>query len=703
MLPDLIRALSAAFLVGFVPGWFWARCLCAPSDRAERLTYAVALSMALVPAVALVPARFFGTGVTLGVAVSSALLVFFAGLLAYLRFGSAKGPDEPLVPGSNPPGMPALILLLPAFALALWIGSQMVPGQLYLLPATLMATTAVLVLAAGIVYLVVSLGEPSVQESSPAEAFPRTGSPVARRILLPLVLLLVLARGYVGPVIHDWPFIRGVDHYSHAVMANLMMTRGEIEPYLIYPPGFHTLVASISRLSGLTPLEVFPVLAPALLLLPAVSSYTLARRLWGWPCGVAAALFSGVLLGGTYYYFNDAMYPNLVTSQFLLVLTVAALVGLYASPSPRNGFLLALLGSSVVLYHQVASFYLALLLALVAMYVLPPLLLGDRRTGVALLYSLSLLGFLSVLYAWDTYDLPQAVVSLVGGSEAGTTGDAVGMAVGTQAPYPLDFLVGTTVTQPVAWLGLLGALFVLTNVLRKQVSKPQALAQFTLLLWAMLLFIGSRTPLSGFPQRFGRDLGVPLAILAAMAFVMILRSLGPRRRPAALYAASLVVLLAGSVVGFRAVQSLENASGPSVQLTITPEISAAGEWLRGHNDGGNIMVSPHANQVPSRMMLAMGEYSALQSFEERQVKNPRDLPPTGPEPLWDVLWVMNHPDGERTRHLLKEHDVRYIVLYKNMPGRPTFDYWKPFKARPDLYRSAFENDDVLILARREVW
>ena len=95
MLPDLIRALSAAFLVGFVPGWFWARCLCAPADRAERLTYAVALSMALVPAVALVPAHLLGTGVTL--AVSSALLVFVAGLLAYLRFGPAKGPDEPLV------------------------------------------------------------------------------------------------------------------------------------------------------------------------------------------------------------------------------------------------------------------------------------------------------------------------------------------------------------------------------------------------------------------------------------------------------------------------------------------------------------------------------------------------------------------------------------------------------------------------------
>ena len=202
----------------------------------------------------------------------------------------------------------------------------------------------------------------------------------------PLLLLLVLFRGYAGPVLHDWPFIRGVDHYSHAVMANLMMSRGEIEPYLIYPPGFHTLTAMVSRLSGLDPLEIFPVLAPALLLLPALACYALARRLWGWPYGVAAAFFAGVLHGGTYYYFNDAMYPNLVTSQFLLVVAVAALVALYETPSPRRGLALALVGSAVVLFHPVASMYEAALLVLVAAYVLPYLLAHERAKGLAVLY-----------------------------------------------------------------------------------------------------------------------------------------------------------------------------------------------------------------------------------------------------------------------------------------------------------------------------
>jgi hypothetical protein len=136
---------------------------------------------------------------------------------------------------------------------------------------------------------------------------------------------------------------------------------------------------------------------------------------------------------------------------------------------------------------------------------------------------------------------------------------------------------------------------------------------------------------------------------------------------------------------------------------MTPQIAAAGDWLREHNEGGNIMVSPHFGHVPSRMMLAMGHYSALQSFPAWRITNPRDLPPTGPKPLWDVLWVMNHPADERTRRLLEEHDVRYVVLYKRLPTRTETDYWQPFKAHPELYRVAFENKAVLIVAPRKAW
>src|SRR5215203_5987182 len=711
MLYELIRALLAAALVALLPGWFWTRVLIpssssSSSDLYERLTYSLALSLALVPAIALIPTRLFGMGVSLSVTLVCVGVVFFSGLGASLWFGSGKGSSSEEVVGSSPHMLSILTLglLAAAFGLGLGVVAGVVPGLQIRPPVTVglapsmgvVFAIALLVFFAGLVFLVESRPEPQDWPVGPR----RPPVVLAQRLLLPAVLVLALLRGYLGPALHDWPFIRGVDHYSHAVMANLMMSEGKIEPYLIYPPGFHTMTAEVSRLSGLDPLDVFAVLGPALLLLPALSCYVLGRRLWGREYGVVAAFFCGVLVGGTYHYFNDAMYPNLVASQFLLVLAIAALVEVYSVPSIRAGSLLAILGFSVVLYHQVSSLYLVLLLALVTLCLLPYLLARERRTGIVLLASLALLGALSIFYAWDTYNLPQVVAGLRGDSATSSTGAAVNMAIGTQVPYDIDYLVGAIVSQPIAWLGLLGAALLVADR-RCWASKRRVLAYFTLLLWAVVLFAGSRTPLSGFPQRFGRDLGIPLALLAAFAFITILRVLSERRKPATVLAGTLVVALVGSLISLRAAQSFEQAAGPSPQLMMTRQIAAAGERLREHNDGGNIMVSTHAGHVPSRMMLAMGHYSALQSFPAWRIKSPRDLPPTGPWPLWDVLWVLNHPADERTRRLLKEYDVRYVVLYKDLPTRPKLYYWKPFKTRPELYRVAFENEGVLIVAPRD--
>ena len=112
--------------------------------------------------------------------------------------------------------------------------------------------------------------------------------------------------------------------------------------------------------------------------------------------------------------------------------------------------------------------------------------------------------------------------------------------IGTQVPYAIDYLIVAIVSQPVAWLGLLGAALLVADR-RCLASKARALASFTLLLWAVLLFAASRTPLSGFPQRFGRDLGVPLAVLAAFALVTMLWDLWVRRKLATVLVAPLAV------------------------------------------------------------------------------------------------------------------------------------------------------------------
>ncbi|MGI9049728.1 MAG: hypothetical protein ACR2GU_10235 [Rubrobacteraceae bacterium] len=712
MILDLLRALPAALLLALLPGWFWARALCPGGDSTTlRLVYSTALSLALVPAVALALVRILGSGVTLPVILFSAVGVFGAGLAAYRWFGPAEVPEEPLAPRPDfSPGLPVLVWLIFSSVLMLLVSLGPVP-MLLSLPFLALA-------------LIYAIRRHRSTYRTPSRVKPRatdTRKPVERggvfepnwvlrawihRVLLLTIILLVLFRGYSGPVIHDWPFIRGVDQYNHAVMANEMLSDGKIFPYLIYPPGFHTMTAGISRLSGLDPLRIFPVLAPTFLLLPALSLYALARRLWGAEYGLAAALFAGLLLNGPYEYFSDAMYPNMVTSQFLLVLAVTILFELYTRPSARTGLLFALLGSSVVLYHQVASLYLALLLLPISVYLLPRLFTRDRLKGVTLLLSLAALGVISFLYAWDTYNLSSLGAKLLGGSGEGTTGSAVLMTIGTQVPFLPNDLIGTVLTQPVTWLGLFGA-FLLCNDKGTRKEAPYPLVRFTLLLWLVILIVGSVNPLTGFPQRFSRDLGMPLALMAALVFVSILSRLVRHERTVPRLPLFLGASLMVAAVAAQAVLNLEDSTGKEIPLTftngltVTPRIAAAGEWLREHNDGGNIMVSPQVNQVPSRMMLAMGHYSALQSYTAHNLDPGRDLPPGGAGPMRDVLWVMNHPASERARDLLKKYDVRYIALYKHMPDRPVTPYWRQFAAHPDLYRTTFTNKDVLIVAPRE--
>jgi hypothetical protein len=693
VLSDLIRVLPVALLVGVLPGWFWTRCLLASEDYAERLAYAIALSLTLVPTVALAQVYLFGTGVTTAVAAVSAALVFVAGLAAYLALGPAKGTETPLVRPPSPPRLPALVPLAAGLALALVMLLGVTSGEWLMIPI------ALLVLASGAIYWWTVRRRDLPREEQVEDPGPGASAAV-RYGLLSAVLLLVLARGYLGPLVQGWPYPRGIDRYEHDIMADMVMAQGSNESFMLYPPGFHLFTAMISRLTGFEPLGVFPALAPLLPLLGALALYALARRLWGWEYGVAAALFCGLLLGGTYMHFEEARYPNFIGEYFLIVLALAALAGMYASPSARGGILLALLGSSAVLYHQIASYSLAVMLGLVSVFFLPYLLLKDRRKGVSLLASLALLFLLSVLYAWDTYDLPSLVAGMLGGSETGRGGEAVAMAIGTKpANGPAHFLM--TLSHPVLWLGLLGVVL-LFAARREGRGLPDTLARLTLLMWTVLLFVGSLTSYSGFPDRFERDLGVPLALLAALALVTLLRSLWSSRASggAVLAVAVAATLLAAALVGTQAALNLEQAAGPSVRpkdRPAPPEVAAAGRWLEEHNTGGSIVATPYLDYVPSRGMLAMGEYTEMQSYDAARIRRARDLPPFGAPPLWDALSVMHDPAGERARRVVEENDVRYVVFHKRYPGLD----WRLFERHEDLYRTAFENESVVIFARRE--
>jgi hypothetical protein len=676
---DLARAALAAAVAGVLPGYFWAVVLRPTGGLAERLAYSTVLSMASVPAVALLLARLAGPGVTLWIAIASVALVFGSGALVFARRGAAPGPVTPVLPRpAAMTGTGTLVLIAAALAAAL-AALLHVPASRLLLIAIAAALAVAGVFAARAL-------RPAT-DSTPAAPPAWAGW---RALALAVVLGLVAVRAYTAVIRFDWPYVRGGDQFSYAVMAEQMLSHGSYGTFMIYPPGFPTLAAVICRLSGLAPLALFPVLAPSLLVLCALGAYALATRLWGWEYGVVAAALMGLVLTGAHTGLNQGRYPDLTAAFFLMVMLVAALITLYELPSLRSGLLVTVTGASVVLYHPVASMYLALLLALVAVTGLPYLLRkGRRRDAGILLLTLVAVAVLSACYAAYTYNLGEILT----GSSA--TSAAVTSDLGTQSAPAAAHLL-TELGPAIVWLGIFGIAALAAGV-RYLRTPAQVLTAVTLLGWCAVMYVGSRTALDGFPQRFERDLGAALCIAGALSVGIIMQSvtaLQVTRRTlataASLTAASLLIVL----VGLPAAGNLLDDSNARGNV-LSHAVASAGNWLRQHNTGGTIISTPGMNHgITNRAVLALGGYTGLQSYFPRRLRHPRSLPPAGRQPLLDSEQVLSQPASCKSAGILDRDDVRYVVLYKfgqqaDLAG---------FSTAPHQYRPVFQDSSVIIYA-----
>jgi hypothetical protein len=533
-------------------------------------------------------------------------------------------------------------------------------------------------------------------ESRPGES--RFAASALRGPALAIVLAATAVRAYEPVIRYDWPSIRGLDHFSHALMAQQMLGHGSYGSYLIYPPGFPAVSAVLSRLSGLPPLVLYPVIAPALLVLTALAMYVLATRLWGWGYGIAAAALSGLVLHGAYGSLADGRYPDLTSAYFLITMGVAALLTLYASPSRRSAALAAVLGASPILYHSVATLYEALILVLAAVTSVPYLLYLRRRAEArTVLAGLAALAVLAIGYGWYTYGVGWPLA----GHSASSA--AVSQVLGSQsAPAPLHLF--SALTPPIVWLGVLGlALLVLT--LRYERRPASVLATVTVAAWCLVMYVGSRTAADGFPQRFERDLGASLSVVAALGLGVLLKTAWQAwqtsRQGKVVPVAVLSLALAVPVVlaiGVPSAREARTESSPAHLLS--PSVLAAGAWLRGHNSGGTIVATPMNHGITERSVLALGDYTGLMYYSPGvSFAKARSLPPAGVRPLIDSQEVLEHPASCGAGQAIAREDVRFVVLYRKTGQDPDADL-AGFEADPARYRPVFENRSVVIYAPR---
>lgn len=693
MLLHIVQAVVAGLLVLLAPGYAWARLLMPSRHWVDVMVVTVACSVGLVPAVALLLVVLFGTGLNVWVAAASVLIVLIFGQLLYRVLGAPYPVHPPQT--RHAPQLSNVVLLPVLLALALMVAETFSPR----LSQRLAAPTSLLMLAGGIVYML-RRRRAGAESGRTAQAGsgPRLGAagrvaslvpPNVHRLLVPLVMWLTLARAYMGPVKYDWPFIRGLDQYIHTILVELTIREGTGASFAVYPPGFHMLSAVMVQLSGLQPLDLYPILAPSLVLLPAMGSYSLAGWVFGRSYALPSMVLSGLLLTSPMRFLNDGTYVDLLAAEFLVLVALLALVVMLVDRTWRGIILFALTGALIPLYHTITTLYFVLLILGVMAVAVPYIWRRDRRLALGVLGGLAGMGLLSAGFVWRTYDIPGTVSALLGLAPPTMTAEHVGNAVGTQKPLSLG-VFPSYLSIPVVQLGLLG--FVLLAVEVRRFRFPHGAAVLVLLWWTMILLVGSRTAYSGFPWRFTRDLGAPLVLLAAFALVTLLSSGIRGGRVGWATLGLLAVLLATQIQG-----SLVTAARPSRIQLMLPTYKEAGEWLRANNTGGRIVSTPYFGYP----MLALSGYTELSPVSISDIRSRRFVLPSLQQRSRDVRWLYTHPGGQRTRDILRQYDVRYLVLPKRLPSRfpvRSLDRvrYTRFMQRPDLYSVAFENRDVII-------
>lgn len=204
---------------------------------------------------------------------------------------------------------------------------------------------------------------------------------------------------------------QGLDtwHYLRYIVATMQTEQLHKPP--LHPHGFYVILPLLAKVSGLTPMQLYTILAPALFaftaVLVGVAAETLSQKQWAFETGAILAAFNGVIV----YRQLQVVPETLAHLPFL----ATAVILLKAAQNPSRGllFIAFLTGTTAVFVHHLTG---AMLLVICGTGVVIYTMwhgLQDQRSQGACTFWLALLTTTLVAWNWSAGGYPMLVASRV--------------------------------------------------------------------------------------------------------------------------------------------------------------------------------------------------------------------------------------------------------------------------------------------------
>jgi len=339
------------------------------------------------------------------------------------------------------------------------------------------------------------------------------------QLLVILMFAGILFINYLDVLKYDYYVPPGTDPVVHtAIVKNIL--EGETLKYVVYPPGFHYLIALLAKITHLDPIKIMVYFYPSLLFFSAIAVYLFARNFFDKTIALLALFLYGFISPAPRFTpLWDGGFPNLIGADFLMVLGFLYFLKAYKTEKVKDRLLAGLFIGLVAFFHHFSTYLMTILIFALSLVLLLFSFFKKENLSKKLLVLLNIFGIAFLLGFYPAYIYSgrfflQKIALMFTAYAASLEGFikySIDLQKNSEAIPLSDYAL---VLSPYLWyLGWLSIPFVIKTIIKEK--KTEYLFVFS---WFLIICILSRpVSLSPLPGRIARELAIPLVLLSAIA------------------------------------------------------------------------------------------------------------------------------------------------------------------------------------------
>lgn len=332
-------------------------------------------------------------------------------------------------------------------------------------------------------------------------------------IFVVFIFLAILIINYFDVLKFKYYVPPGNDPTLHTLITREILEKGKTT-FSGYPPGFHYIIAGLSKLSDTDPVKTMVYFYPFLMFLSALAVYLLGKQFFGKTVAILSLILYGFISPQPRQTLWDGGFPNLMGADFLMILGFFYFLKAYKNGRIKDIFFAGLFLGLAPFFHHLSSYLMITLivpisLSLLVLSLLKKQSLKKKLIILGLIFGIALFigAYPGYIYFGKEY-LKQISNGFV--AHAASWQKFISQ-VNKLTPYapPIPFSDYFLLLSPYLWIfGWLSVPFLLKGFLREK--REEYVFVFV---WLLIVFIFSRPiSLSPMPGRIARELSIPLAL-----------------------------------------------------------------------------------------------------------------------------------------------------------------------------------------------